>query len=127
MLTFGITLKPDMTPQRVVALARQAEAAGFTYGWLFDSHVLWLEPYPLLTLMAQGTKRMRLGACVTNPAVRDPTVTASAWSSALDAAIARGVSWASARLHWPISKRRRRPSARWQRASLSKSRANRFK
>jgi probable F420-dependent oxidoreductase len=78
MLTFGITLKPDMTPQRVVALARQAEGAGFTYGWLFDSHVLWLEPYPLLTLMAQGTKRMRLGACVTNPAVRDPTVTASA-------------------------------------------------
>ena len=67
MLTFGITLKPDMTPQRVVALTRQAEAAGFTYGWLFDSHVLWLEPYPLLTLMAQGTKRMRLGACVTNP------------------------------------------------------------
>jgi probable F420-dependent oxidoreductase len=78
MLTFGITLKPDMTPRRVVALTRQAEAAGFTYGWLFDSHVLWLEPYPLLTLMAQGTKRMRLGACVTNPAVRDPTVTASA-------------------------------------------------
>jgi probable F420-dependent oxidoreductase len=78
MLSFGITLKPDMTPQRVVALTRQAEAAGFTYGWLFDSHVLWLEPYPLLTLMAQGTKRMRLGACVTNPAVRDPTVTASA-------------------------------------------------
>jgi probable F420-dependent oxidoreductase len=78
MLTFGITLKPDMTPQRVVALTRQAEAAGFGYGWLFDSHVLWLEPYPLLTMMALNTKRMHLGTCVTNPAVRDPTVTASA-------------------------------------------------
>ena len=77
MLTFGITLKPDMTPQRIVALTRQAEDAGFAYGWLFDSHVLWLEPYPLLTLMALDTKRMRLGTCVTNPAVRDPTVTAS--------------------------------------------------
>ncbi len=77
MLTFGITLKPDMTPERVVALTRQAEQAGFDYGWVFDSHVLWLEPYPLLTMMALNTTRMRLGTCVTNPAVRDPTVTAS--------------------------------------------------
>src|SRR5262245_20629202 len=77
MLSFGITLKPDMAPARVVALTRQAEAAGFEYGWVFDSHVLWLEPYPLLTLMAMNTRRMRLGTCVTNPAVRDPTVTAS--------------------------------------------------
>ncbi len=78
MLDFGITLKPDMRPERVVALTQQAEAAGFAYGWLFDSHVLWLEPYPLLTLMALNTTRMRLGTCVTNPATRDPTVTASA-------------------------------------------------
>src|SRR5579863_1464221 len=77
MLTFGFTLKPDMSPQRMVALTRQAEAAGFAYGWIFDSHVLWLEPYPILTLMATNTKHMRLGTCVTNPAVRDPTVTAS--------------------------------------------------
>src|SRR4029078_3926186 len=75
---FGITLKPDMTPNRAVALARQAEQAGFTYGWLFDSHVLWLEPYPLLTMIAPNTQRMRLGTCVTNPASRDPSVTASA-------------------------------------------------
>jgi alkanesulfonate monooxygenase SsuD/methylene tetrahydromethanopterin reductase-like flavin-dependent oxidoreductase (luciferase family) len=66
-----------MTPNRAVALARQAEQAGFGYGWLFDSHVLWLEPYPLLTLIAQNTSRMRLGTCVTNPASRDPSVTAS--------------------------------------------------
>ena len=78
MLDFGITLKPDMTPGRVISLTRQAEAAGFVYGWLFDSHLLWLEPYPLLTLMALNTARMRLGTCVTNPATRDPTVTASA-------------------------------------------------
>lgn len=78
MLDFGITLKPDMAPERAVALARQAEAAGFAYGWLFDSHVLWLDPYPLLTMLALNTTRMRLGTCVTNPATRDPTVTASA-------------------------------------------------
>ena len=78
MLRFGITIKPDMTPARVAALARQAEGVGFDYGWVFDSHVLWMEPYPLLTMMALNTKRMRLGTCVTNPAVRDTTVTASA-------------------------------------------------
>jgi probable F420-dependent oxidoreductase len=32
----------------------------------------------LLTLMAQATERMRLGTCVTNPATREPSVTASA-------------------------------------------------
>lgn len=77
MRTFGITFKPDMTPQRLVALTRQAESCGFAYGWSFDSHVLWQEPYPLLTLMAVNTKKMRLGTLVTNPIVRDPTVTAS--------------------------------------------------
>jgi probable F420-dependent oxidoreductase len=40
--------------------------------------VLWREPYVLLTLMAQATERMRLGTCVTNPATREPSVTASA-------------------------------------------------
>src|SRR5713226_7118962 len=77
MLEFGITFKPDMRHERMIALAKQAEAAGFTYSWIFDSHVLWQEPYPLLTLLAVNTERMRLGTCVTNPAVRDATVTAS--------------------------------------------------
>jgi probable F420-dependent oxidoreductase len=76
-MDFGITLKPDLEPARLIALTRQAEAAGFGYGWIFDSHVLWKEPYPLLTLMALNTARMRLGTCVTNPATRDPSVTAS--------------------------------------------------
>ncbi len=76
-MQFGFTLKPEHSIERTVALARQAEAAGFEYGWLFDSHVLWREPYVLLTLMAQATERIRLGTCVTNPASREPTVTAS--------------------------------------------------
>jgi probable F420-dependent oxidoreductase len=76
-MEFAITFKPDMTPERIVSLTRQAESSNFGYGWIFDSHVLWQEPYPLLTLMAVNTKRMRLGTCVTNPVVRDPSVTAS--------------------------------------------------
>jgi probable F420-dependent oxidoreductase len=77
-MQFGFTLKPEHSIERTVALTRQAEAAGFDYGWLFDSHVLWRDPYPLLTLMAQATTRIRLGTCVTNPATREPSVTASA-------------------------------------------------
>jgi probable F420-dependent oxidoreductase len=77
-MQFGITLKPEHSVERIVALTRQAEAAGFEYGWLFDSHVLWREAYVLLTLMAGATERMRLGTCVTNPATREPSVTASA-------------------------------------------------
>jgi probable F420-dependent oxidoreductase len=76
-MEFGFTLKPEHSIERTIALTKQAEAAGFDYAWLFDSHVLWRDPYPLLTLMAQATKRMRLGTCVTNPATREPSVTAS--------------------------------------------------
>ena len=78
---FGITFKPDITVDRIVALTRQAEAAGFDYGWSFDSHVLWMDPYPLLTLMAVNTRKMKLGTLVTNPAVRDLTVTASLFAT----------------------------------------------
>jgi probable F420-dependent oxidoreductase len=76
-MQFGFTLKPGHSIERTIALTKQAEAAGFDYAWLFDSHVLWRDPYPLLTLMAQATTRLRLGTCVTNPATREPSVTAS--------------------------------------------------
>jgi probable F420-dependent oxidoreductase len=76
-MQFGFTLKPEHSLERTLALTRQAEDAGFDYGWLFDSHVLWRDPYPLLTLMAGATTRLRLGTCVTNPGTREPSVTAS--------------------------------------------------
>jgi probable F420-dependent oxidoreductase len=80
-MQFGITLKPDISIERIVGLTKQAEGAGFEYCWIFDSHVLWMEPYPLMTLMATNTERMRIGTCVTNPATRDLTVTASLFAT----------------------------------------------
>lgn len=80
-MDFGITIKPDLSVDRIVSLTRQAESSGFAYGWIFDSHVIWMEPFPLLTLMAANTKAMRLGTCVTNPAVRDVTVSASLFAT----------------------------------------------
>jgi probable F420-dependent oxidoreductase len=76
-MNFGFTLKLENEIGRTLDLTRRAEAAGFTYGWVFDSHVLWRDPYPALTLMAGATTAMRLGTCVTNPATREPSVTAS--------------------------------------------------
>jgi len=80
-MDFGITIKPDISIERIVALCRQAEAGGFTYGWMFDSHVIWMDPFPLLTLIAANTRKMHLGTCVTNPAVRDVTVSASLFAT----------------------------------------------
>ena len=77
-MDFGFSLKAEFDPARTVALTRQAEAAGFTYGWLWDNHVLWRDVYPTLTLMAAATSTMRLGACVTNPTTRDPSISAAA-------------------------------------------------
>jgi probable F420-dependent oxidoreductase len=77
-MQFGFTLKPEHSIEATLELARLGEEVGFDYLWLFDSHVLWREPYILLTLMAQATERMRFGTCVTNPATREPSVTASA-------------------------------------------------
>jgi probable F420-dependent oxidoreductase len=76
-LEFGVCFAPDPPPSRWVELTRLAESSGFAYAWLFDSHVLWQEVYPIFTLMAQATRRIKMGPCVTNPATRDPTVTAS--------------------------------------------------
>ena len=81
MLEFGITFKGDIDPKRVVALCRQAELAGFTYTWFFDSHVLWQECYTTMAMCMQHTEHMHFGPCVTNPGVRDWTVAASTYAT----------------------------------------------
>jgi alkanesulfonate monooxygenase SsuD/methylene tetrahydromethanopterin reductase-like flavin-dependent oxidoreductase (luciferase family) len=65
----------------ILGLTRRAEAAGFEYGWMFDSHILWKEPFPLLALMASNDKTLQLGTCVTSPDVRDVTVTPSLFAT----------------------------------------------
>jgi len=84
MLSFGVTVLPDPPYQRLVELLALAESHGFEYGWTYDSHVLWQESFPLLTLAAQATKTMKLGHCVTNPGTREPTVLASGYATIHD-------------------------------------------
>lgn len=83
-MDFAYTFKGNMSPQRSVAISQAAEYWGFTYCWFFDSHVLWKDCYALMSLIAWHTQRLKMGPCVTNPAVRDVTVTASLLASLND-------------------------------------------
>jgi probable F420-dependent oxidoreductase len=91
MLSFGVTVLPDPPYTRFVELMQLAEAHGFDSAWTYDSPILWQEPYPLLTLLAVHTRRMRIGMCVTNPVTREPAVTASAHATLQDIAGGRMV------------------------------------
>jgi probable F420-dependent oxidoreductase len=81
MLTFGVTVLPDPPHTRFLELMKLAEANGFEYGWTYDSHILWHDGYPLLTLLATNTEKLKFGHCVTNPGTREPTVTASSYAT----------------------------------------------
>lgn len=80
-MDFAITFKGDIDPQRTVRLCQQAEAAGFTYAWFFDSHVLWRECFVTMAMCMENTTNMRFGTCVTNPGVRDWSVAASLFAT----------------------------------------------
>ena len=84
MLAFGVTVLPDPPYQRLIELTKLAEAQGFEYGWTYDSHVLWQESMPVMALLADQTSTIKLGHMVTNPAIRDPTVLASAYATLQD-------------------------------------------
>jgi probable F420-dependent oxidoreductase len=84
VLSFGVTVLPDPPASRLVELLQLAEHHGFQYGWTYDSHVLWQEPYPLLTMAGLATSALHLGLNVTNPGTREPTVTASGFATLQD-------------------------------------------
>ncbi|MGB2951919.1 MAG: TIGR03842 family LLM class F420-dependent oxidoreductase [Gaiellaceae bacterium] len=91
MLSFGVTVLPDPPHARLVELLQRAEENGFEYGWTYDSHILWQESYALLALAAAATERIKLGHCVTNPGIREPTVTASWYATMQDVSNGRMV------------------------------------
>jgi probable F420-dependent oxidoreductase len=81
MLSFGACFMADPPVSRLVEMTKLAERNGFDYAWVWDSLVLWQEVTPIFALMAAATSRLRMGPCVTNPATRDITVTASAMAT----------------------------------------------
>jgi probable F420-dependent oxidoreductase len=84
MLSFGVTVLPDPPYTRLIELMQLAEQRGFEYGWTYDSHILWQESYATLPLVAAQTERIKLGHFVTNPGIRDPTITASWYATMQD-------------------------------------------
>ena len=81
-MEFGITFKGFVSPNRARNLVRQAEEAGFSYCWFYDSHILWRE----FSFCGYGDvygalKTMRFGPCVTNPIIRDWSLAASLYGS----------------------------------------------
>ena len=61
-LSFGVTVLPDPPYSRFLELIQHAESNGFEYGWTYDSHVLWQESFPLLTLAVQANKADAAGS-----------------------------------------------------------------
>ena len=84
MLRFGVTVLPDPPYTRLVEVLQQGERLGFEYGWTYDSHILWQETYALLAIAGTQTESLKLGHCVTNPGIRDPTITASWYATMHD-------------------------------------------
>ncbi len=80
-MEFGLVLQTDPPARAVVDRMREAEQLGFGYGWTFDSHVLWQEPFVIYSQILAATSAMMVGPMVTNPLTRDWTVTASLFAT----------------------------------------------
>ncbi|WP_028937215.1 TIGR03842 family LLM class F420-dependent oxidoreductase [Pseudonocardia spinosispora] len=80
-MDFGIVLQTDPPASSVVERMVRAEQQGFTYGWTFDSCVLWQEPFVIYSQVLEHTTHLKVGTMVTNPATRDWTVTASTFAT----------------------------------------------
>ena len=69
-MDFGVVLQTDPPASRIIELAKRAEDDGFTYGWTFDSHILWQEPFVIYSRILAETENMIVGPMVTNPGTR---------------------------------------------------------
>jgi probable F420-dependent oxidoreductase len=83
-MEFGVVLQTDPPASGVVETMRLAEEEGFRYGWTFDSHVLWQEPFVIYSQILSATSTMTVGPMVTNPGTRDWSVTASLFATLND-------------------------------------------
>lgn len=86
----GLLLLPHVPPDRLAALAREAEALGYDHCWLADER-FHREVWASLAVCAAHTARIRLGPCVTDPYLRHPALTAMALATLDELAESRAV------------------------------------
>ena len=83
-MDIGVVLQTDPPASWVIERARQAEQAGFSHVWTYDSCVLWQEPFVIYANILSATSHIMVGPMVTNPATRDVSVTASIFATLND-------------------------------------------
>ena len=83
-MEFGVVLQTNPPATRVVETMRRAEEVGFGYGWTWDSHVLWQEPFVIYSQILAATSELTVGPMVTNPGTRDWSVLASLFATLND-------------------------------------------
>ena len=83
-MEFGVVLQTNPPAKRVIETMQRAEEMGFGYGWTWDSHVLWQEPFVIYSQILAATSELTVGPMVTNPGTRDWSVLASLFATLND-------------------------------------------
>src|SRR5881227_3117258 len=83
-MEFGVVLQTNPPASAVIGTMQRAEEAGFSYGWTWDSHVLWQEPFVIYSRILAATSAMTVGPMVTSPGTRDWSVLASEFATLND-------------------------------------------
>jgi len=87
---FSVHFAADGDLQERVKLAQFSEKLGIDMVWIADENFFW-DAYVLLTMIALGTRKMKIGIGCTNPYSRHPVMTAVAASTLNDISSGRFV------------------------------------
>jgi 5,10-methylenetetrahydromethanopterin reductase len=82
---YGILIESIFQPSELITIAKQVEDLGFIHFWYPDEK-FFRDCYIGLCLVAQNTRHIALGPCVTDPYSRHPIMTAAAIASLAEVA-----------------------------------------
>jgi alkanesulfonate monooxygenase SsuD/methylene tetrahydromethanopterin reductase-like flavin-dependent oxidoreductase (luciferase family) len=77
-MDFGIVFPAALQTHEDV---QHAEGAGFSHAWVYDSQMLFSDPYVCMARCAEHTKTIKIGTGVTNPSSRIAPVTANSFAT----------------------------------------------